>query len=307
MSNYSIVRDMDADEVFVSPSTADNTGNSIQLTVTTSGAVTVLPQYSVDSGDNWTDDGDGSYSLDTETDVRTITNPGILRVTVTETDSVGSGITIIINSSTTAEQVVTTADVYRATGLSSAVVSVADVKAHILRGISEGRLITGIPLGTEQATEYYWGNNKVSMFLSKNKIISLDALEIGGDTITTSYVDVVQNTGQIILKTTAEASKFTLPGNEIPSTGARNITATFTWGYYNIPYWYMRLVEILASLATLTEQMGATSDDVTSYSIGDVSASKGEPFTNIRATMFELQREKKEIIERYVRKRVAVY
>ncbi len=308
MSNYSISRSMAASEVFITPSTSDATGDSIVIVTTTSNSKTILPQYSLDSGSTWNDHAGGSYTVAGTTDTRTITIPsGILRITCT--DSTGAGtVEFTITTSTTSETgVVTSTDVYRASGLTSTKVSVADVKSHILRAYSEARMITGRPAGSEQRSESHWGNNKKSLFMHYSPIVTLDSLTISDTSVTTSYVDVVEETGQLILKSTAEVTRFTLPANETPTTSARNVSATYTWGYFNVPYWYNRLVEILAALSTLTQQMGGTSDDVTSYTVGDVSASKGEPYTNIRATMFELQREKSEIIGRYVRKAPAVF
>ena len=311
MASYSITRNMAADEVFVTPSTADATTDSIVLTLTNSGTATVLPQYSTDSGTTWSDHVSGSYTVTGTTDTRTITIPsGILRLTITESATTGAATTceVVITTSTTSDTgVVTSTDVFRAAGISSSEVSAADVKLHILRAYSEARLITGRPAGSEQTTEYYWGNNKTSMFLHRSPLITLDALTIGTSTVSTTYVDVVKPTGQITLKSTSEVGKFTLPTNEVPSSSARNITVQYTWGYFNVPYWYNRLVEIIAALGVLTQQMGATSDDVTNYSIGDVSASRGEPFTNIRATMFELQREKNDILMKFVKKAVAIF
>ena len=311
MASYSISRAMEADEVFVTPSTADATGDSIVLTVTASGTVTVLPQYSTDTGDTWTDHAGGAYNVVGTTVVKTITIPsGILRLTNTESaaTAAATGYEALIVTSTTAESgIVTSDDVYRTSGITSTQVSVADVKLHILRAYGEARLATGRPPGTEQTTEYYWGNNKRALFLDRSPIITLDSLTIGTQDITTTYVDVVKDTGQIILKNTAETLKFTMPRNEVPPTDARNITTTYTWGYFAVPIWYNRLVELYAARMILTQQTGGTFDDVTSYTIGDVSASKGEPYTNIRQTVFYIDKEINEIILKYVRKAPAVF
>ena len=311
MASYSITRDMTASEVFVTPSTADATGDSIVLVVTTSGSVSVLPQYSTDSGTTWDDHTDGAYTVAGTTDTRTITIPsGILRLTNTENAGTPAATTYeaVITTSTTAETgVVSTTDVYRTSGLTTDTVNATDVKAHILRAYSEARIMTGRPTGSEQTTEYQWGNNKKALFLYRSPLITLDALTIGTTSITTSYVDVVKPTGQIILKTDSEITKFTLPANEVPTTQARNITITYTWGYFNIPAWYNRLVELLAARMTLTQQTGATFDDITAYTIGDRQVSKGEPYTNIRQTVMYIDKEISEIILKYVKKAPAVF
>ena len=311
MGNYSITRDMSASEVFTSPETDDLTGDSISVSVTASGTVTVLPQYSTDTGSTWNDDDAGSYTVTAETDTRTITIPsGLLRFIVTESAGTpaASTLTILIIASTTSSTgVVTTADVYRAIGFDTTIVSDEDMKAYILRAYSEARIVTGRPAGSEQTTEYHHGNNKTSMYLFHSPVVSLDTLTIGTTDITPGYVDVVEATGQMILKSTAEAGKFTLLSNDVPNNKYRNVTAVYTWGYYDVPYWYNRLVEILAGIMALTQKAGSSFDDVTSYTIGDVSASKGEPYTNLRATIVELRREKDDIIARYVKKAVAIF
>jgi len=78
------------------------------------------------------------------------------------------------------------------------------------------------------------------------------------------------------------------------------------WGYSTAEYWYKRLVECLAAIMILTEQTGGTYDDITSYSIGDYTASLGEPWTNINRTVMNLKEEISRIMG-FVKKAPAVF
>lgn len=308
MTTYNISKTLAPNEAYITPSTADATDTQIFITITTTKDTYVLPQYSEDSGATWTDHADGKYHINATTDKRTITIPnlGLVRLAIGNNTASANTLTIEIVLSTLTSGGVSPEDVYRAGGISSSVISRADTISAILRAESEGRQMTGRPLTTETATEEQWGNNKNSLFLYNSPIVSLDTLTIGGTSITTTYVDVVKATGQITLMTTAEAARFTLPQSQAPTQFDRNISITYTWGFSTAEYWYLRLVECLAAIMILTQQTGGTYDDITSYTIGDVTASVGEPWTNINRTVMNLKEEIKSIMKN-VKKAIAVF
>ena len=309
MAHYAVDRTLSASEAYVTPSTSTLTDYDILIVLTTTKSTTILPQFSTDSGTTWSDHADGIYSVDTTTDSREITGTGIMRLAITNADASNTN-TIDLDvtaTSTTETGAVSTIEVYRAAGITSAVIPEATCVQAILRATSEVRQMTGVPVGTEELTETYWGNNKKSLFLHHTPIYSLDTLEIDDTSITVTYVDVVKETGQIILKTDAETTRFTLPTSENPEQYSRNCEVTYTWGYYPTPYWLQRLVECTAAIMILTTFTGGTYDDWTSWTIGDLSVGVGEPYMNLRQTVIYLKQEINDIILKNVKKRPAVF
>lgn len=66
------------------------------------------------------------------------------------------------------------------------------------------------------------------------------------------------------------------------------------------------MTEIMAAIMMLTQQTGGTFDDITSYGIGDYTASLGEPWTNINRTVQNLQKEFDTLL-RNQKKAIAVF
>ena len=74
------------------------------------------------------------------------------------------------------------------------------------------------------------------------------------------------------------------------SGGLRDLKTRYTYGYSTVPARVKDLCASLASLRALTTMIGGSYDDVTNYSIPKFSASKGEPYTNLRATITEIEK-----------------
>ena len=308
MTVYTIDRTLAVGEIYISPSTDDATDNEILIVLTTNQNTTVLPKYSTDSGDTWNDHSDGVYSVNNTTDRRTISIPsGIMRLEIANNSSSANTIDLDITTTSVSAGGVSPEDVYSAAGIGQDVVSRTDCIKAILRAESEARQITGRPLTTETSTEEYYGNNKRHLHLDNSPLISVTSLSIGGTSVTASYIDVVTEVGKITLTNSAEVSKFTLPSIESPEQEDRIVSITYVWGYSTAPYWYLRLVECIAAINILTTQTGGTYDDWTSFTVGDITASLGEPWTNINRAVQNLRTEIKEIILMFIKKAVAVY
>jgi len=91
------------------------------------------------------------------------------------------------------------------------------------------------------------------------------------------------------IKFYSNTGKMYFPDNAFRG-GLRDLKVRYTYGTIGIPRVVEELCASLAALRALTKMMGGSYDDVTSYSVPDYSASKGEPYTNMRATIIELHK-----------------
>lgn len=201
----------------------------------------------------------------------------------------------------------TTDDVYRITGINTNQVSAADVAQHILEGQAQVDRIFKTTFETNQITETKDGTGTKEIFVRFYPIVSLDAVTIDGTSVTTTDVDIYTDTGKLRLQDDAEVSiwKNTQPLQNV---------IQYTYGYdydfttpANTPdaYFIRKLTSIIVGMMALAEQIGGTFDDVTSYSIPDFTASKGEPFTNIRETLTRLRDELERMMTSPIYKSIA--
>ena len=72
--------------------------------------------------------------------------------------------------------------------------------------------------------------------------------------------------------------------------GIKNIKIRYKYGATSVPKKVRELSASLAACACFYKLIGGSFDDVTSYSIPEMSVSKGEPYTNMRAAIIELQK-----------------
>jgi len=188
----------------------------------------------------------------------------------------------------------TSAVVFRKSGLPSdgSVVSVADVNAFIDEAedcIDRFMNTTFVPGGRAVTGEVHDGSGTNVLFLNwfgkdfqdANAILTLTSLTIDGTSITPSNVFVYPNSGKLQLDTNAEQTRFL-------RTKPRQIVADYSYGVDAVPSIIAQLTAVLAAMWALIEQVGGTFDDVTAYTLPEISISKGEPFTNIRETINQL-------------------
>lgn len=193
----------------------------------------------------------------------------------------------------------TSSDVYRLAGISSSVVSEENVNEHILEAQSEIDLYFNTTFETASVTETLDGNGTNKLMLMYYPISSLTSLTIDGTSVTTSKVYLYSNIGKIQLKSDAEQTVFL-------DTEPQQVVITYVYGYnwdfsniYSNPKAYVirKLCSIIAGKMSLIAQIGGTYDDVTSYNLPEFSASKGEPYTNIREALTRLDNEYKRLVE----------
>lgn len=195
---------------------------------------------------------------------------------------------------------VTAADVYREAGIPSdgSIISDDDVTMHIesAESVVEQLLGTCFQPGGRQLTETYDGDDSNVLFLDHYPVISLDSLSISDGTtptsVTPSKVYVYNSTGKLQLKTTAEVTLF---NGGYPQL----VSVTYTYGEAASQR-IVHFTALVAAKMTLIQQVGGTFDDVTSYSLPELSANKGEPWTQIRETIQRVSDELKFMLEQGV-------
>ena len=74
------------------------------------------------------------------------------------------------------------------------------------------------------------------------------------------------------------------------TAGLRDLKIRYTYGQATVPSVVRDFAACLAGLRALVFMIGGSYDDVTNYSVPEFSASKGEPYTNLRATIIEMQK-----------------
>ena len=77
----------------------------------------------------------------------------------------------------------------------------------------------------------------------------------------------------------------------------KDIKVTGYYGDINIPSKIQQLTAILTAIRIFVNMTGGSFDDVTSYSMGGVSYSLGEPYTNMQATIKMLETEKTRLMK----------
>ena len=128
------------------------------------------------------------------------------------------------------------------------------------------------------------GNGRDTLFLPDFPLLRLESLTINSTEVTTSKVFQYENEGKLILKTTAEATIFDKSDHQL-------VTASYWYGSYPMPRIVKRAVGNWAAFAALIQIIGGTFDDVTSFSLPELSGSLGEPYINIREVALQLKRQ----------------
>ncbi len=134
------------------------------------------------------------------------------------------------------------------------------------------------------------GTGTDTQFVEFQPLINLNALTIDSISITTSNVFKYKASGKLLLSVDAETRRFTDATPQL-------INLKYVFGVYPLPRPVKRLCIILSGIRTLAAQTAGTYDDFTNVSLpGGLTASKGEPFTNIQSAITSLQGEARGII-----------
>lgn len=268
------------------PQTPDLTGRIHTVEVDTDGNCQVEIETSTDGGASW-DTLNDDYQVDDVRDLRSILCDGIIRTTITSNEATASQtVTLTITTTSIDSFLVSPEDVWRTAGVGADVMPRGDVAFMINRAIGEVEGFTHRKYESTQITEKYAGDNGNVLMLKKYPVISVDNLSISQTAVTPGNVDVWENIGKLILTNDAEKTTF-----ESESDGSRGIEITYTYGISDPPQNVKRLTECIAAVQILTAQLGGTYNDITSFDIGGINASLGEPWTNIDAAIRRLQSE----------------
>jgi len=201
---------------------------------------------------------------------------------------------------------ITTAEVYNLAGLNddpdtdpTTLVSEASVNSAITWAKSFVEdVIIETKLDEVEVTETYYGNNQDWLFLNKTPVNSITALTVNGTAVTTSKVDVISDSGKILLKSDSspEVMYFYKRYNY------RTISVEYKYGYTDStrPKWLEDLVREYAAVKTLIIRCGGTFDMSVSSGIGDFTWSLPAPFTVFNVAV----QNHKNIIDDTVRTRV---
>lgn len=196
----------------------------------------------------------------------------------------------------------TSDDVYRTAGITSSDVPVADVDKFISETDEYIDHFFNTTFETKSFTELRDGNGSRTIFTQYFPIDSVTTLTIDGTNIDSTDLYIYSRIGKITLKETAPEQYFK---NIYP----QQVNITYVYGYNldfttitnnqnwnKIAYLIQSLSAKIAAIASLANQIGGTFDDVTSYQLPEFSASKGEPYTNIRETIIRLENEVKQLL-----------
>lgn len=135
------------------------------------------------------------------------------------------------------------------------------------------------------------GSGSDTQFTVRAPLVSLNFLDIDDVEVTPSLVFQYKESGRLLLGDQGvEASWFN-------NASSQSINMRYIFGVYPIPRIIKRLCIILAAMRALTAQIAGTYDDFATVSLpGGVSASKGEPYLNIQASLNYMQGEARGII-----------
>jgi len=178
--------------------------------------------------------------------------------------------------------------VYRLAGIDSTVVSTADVdEAWIDQYLGTtfkvgGRTVTETIDGTGNNT--LWLKNGAKDWIDADPVLTINTLTIDGTSVTVSEIYVYPGLSKIILKDTAEVRYFTV-------TKPQQVVINYTYGHTAVPRIINKITASIAAMSALIQQIGGTFDDVTAYTLPEFTVSKGEPYTNIRETVNQLQKQ----------------
>lgn len=183
----------------------------------------------------------------------------------------------------------TVEDLYRVTGITEDTIIQDDMLQHILEAGAWIDSYFGTTFETQEKTETLDGNGATYMFLNRYPVKSITSLKINGTTVTKYYL--YKDTGKVVLKSDSEVGYF-------DNTYPQSVEITYTYGHdldFDLPannplaYTIRNLTLKIASISAWIQQIGGTFDDVTSYQLPEFSASKGEPYTNIREAVNKMK------------------
>lgn len=126
------------------------------------------------------------------------------------------------------------------------------------------------------------GNGLDNYFIPKFPLLKLDSLTINSTSVTPTNVYQYNDMGKLQLKNSAEKTIF-------DSSNPQLVSINYWYGVYPTPRIVKRAVATFAAMSVLAQQIGGTFNDVSSFTLPEISGSTGEPYMNIRETIVRLQ------------------
>ena len=144
------------------------------------------------------------------------------------------------------------------------------------------------------------GSGTETQFVVYQPLIELNKLVIHsqkgdpGVSVTPSTVYSYSNSGKLKLSSQSEERYFR-------KTTPQLVDMQYIYGVYPLPRTIKRLCIVIASLQTLVAQIAGTYDDFSTVALpAGFSASKGEPYVNIRSAVDQFQKEAKQLQQAYI-------
>jgi len=190
------------------------------------------------------------------------------------------------------------ADVYRKAGITSDVISEADVALEITDADAEiDKMYQKSFNDATEVTEWHDiedldEDEQISiLFLDKRPVqstTSMESYDVNGSLVITWTSDdywLDAKMGRIRLRT-----------KEFVQQNHR-IKAVYDYGYDSVPQEIESLSAMITGMRAIIHQIGGTYDDVTSYSLpSGVSIGVGEPYTNMREALTRLDKQKEQLL-----------
>jgi len=134
------------------------------------------------------------------------------------------------------------------------------------------------------------GSGTKEQFVVYQPLINLIALEIDSIAVTPANVVQYKESGRLVLTSDSEVSWFADNNYQL-------VDMDYIYGVYPLPKIIKRLCICISGIRTLTAQIAGTYNDFTAVSLpGGLTASKGEPYVNIRSAVEQLQNEARGIV-----------
>ena len=190
-------------------------------------------------------------------------------------------------------------DGYRKAGIGNSVIGEGDMADHIKEAGKEIDTLMGRSFKNSQSVTE-WHDIEELDEDDRIKIIFLDKRPIQSITSMVSY----DKTDTAVITWTSDdywvdldIGTIRLKTDEFAQQNHR-VKVIYTYGYVTVPTNIRNLVGNIAAMRAITQQIGGTYDDVTSYSLpSGVSIGVGEPYTNMREALTRLEKANTEILK----------
>lgn len=154
-----------------------------------------------------------------------------------------------------------------------------------------------------KVTEIVDGNNLPHLYLKNFPVVCIESITLDGVALAATDYYLYQSEGVVRLATGGTASYFT-------ATEPQNVEVTYHYGVlpekkhreFDIPRDIKRLTANIAALKTLVQQMGGTYDQLSSFTLPNLTATVGQQYINIEGTVARLYLESDKLQQKCIGK-----